>query len=176
MDGIVEYAMKWEEEYIWTYKNYEEDIQSDLLAQGFGSFVHKLEVAYIEKLGLNFWWDNVINFSKILELVHKEKSSKAIKRGVMKNIIKMIMNLSSFVYQENFKEPFFEVFTEFYKVESMAALSSIYGKVLVLDGWIQIRERDECAYQEMITHLPLCSIPNSEKVLVIVAGDGVAFF
>ena len=29
---------------------------------------------------------------------------------------------------------------------------------------IQLTERDECAYQEMITHLPLCSIPNPKKV------------
>ncbi|KAM0936495.1 putative spermidine synthase [Dioscorea sansibarensis] len=37
---------------------------------------------------------------------------------------------------------------------------------------IQVTERDECAYQEMITHLPLCYIPNPRKVLVIGGGDG----
>ncbi|KAG2238511.1 hypothetical protein Bca4012_080132 [Brassica carinata] len=42
--------------------------------------------------------------------------------------------------------------------------SATYGKVLVLDGVIQLTERDECAYQEMITHLPLCSIPNPKRV------------
>jgi len=36
--------------------------------------------------------------------------------------------------------------------------------VLVLDGVIQVTERDECAYQEMITHLPLCSIKDPKKV------------
>ncbi|CAN6461772.1 unnamed protein product [Victoria cruziana] len=50
--------------------------------------------------------------------------------------------------------------------------SSTYGKVLVLDGVIQVTERDECAYQEMISHLPLCSIPSPKKVLVIGGGDG----
>ncbi|KAJ8569815.1 hypothetical protein K7X08_006392 [Anisodus acutangulus] len=54
----------------------------------------------------------------------------------------------------------------------MVFQSSTYGKVLVLDGVIQLTERDECAYQEMITHLPLCSIPNPKKVLVIGGGDG----
>ncbi|KAG6496576.1 hypothetical protein ZIOFF_044444 [Zingiber officinale] len=49
----------------------------------------------------------------------------------------------------------------------MVFQNSAYGKVLVLDGVIQSTERDECAYQEMITHLPLCSIPNPKKVLVI---------
>ncbi|KAG2702123.1 hypothetical protein I3843_06G069200 [Carya illinoinensis] len=54
----------------------------------------------------------------------------------------------------------------------MVFQSSTYGKVLVLDGVIQLTERDECAYQEMITHLPLCSIPNPKKVMVIGGGDG----
>jgi len=42
--------------------------------------------------------------------------------------------------------------------------SATYGRVLVLDGVIQLTQRDECAYQEMITHLPLCSIPKPKKV------------
>ncbi|KAI5065370.1 hypothetical protein GOP47_0020065, partial [Adiantum capillus-veneris] len=50
--------------------------------------------------------------------------------------------------------------------------SEAYGKVLVLDGVTQLTERDECAYQEMITHLPLCSISDPRKVLVIGGGDG----
>ncbi|XP_027905159.1 spermidine synthase 2-like [Vigna unguiculata] len=50
--------------------------------------------------------------------------------------------------------------------------SSSYGKVFVLDGALQLTEKDECAYQEMMTHLPLCSIPNPKKVLLIGGGDG----
>lgn len=50
--------------------------------------------------------------------------------------------------------------------------SSTYGKVLVLDGIVQLTEKDECAYQEMITHLPLCSIQSPKKVLVVGGGDG----
>lgn len=50
--------------------------------------------------------------------------------------------------------------------------SESFGNVLVLDGIIQCTERDEFAYQEMITHLPLFSHPNPERVLVIGGGDG----
>ncbi|XP_042422667.1 spermine synthase-like isoform X1 [Zingiber officinale] len=50
--------------------------------------------------------------------------------------------------------------------------SSLYGRVLVLDGIVQLTDRDECAYQEMIAHLPLCSIPSPKTVLVIGGGDG----
>jgi spermidine synthase len=48
--------------------------------------------------------------------------------------------------------------------------------VLVLDGVIQVTERDECAYQEMIAHLPLCSIPIPKKVKYIVLVFGCPFF
>ncbi|GAA0165132.1 transferase [Lithospermum erythrorhizon] len=50
--------------------------------------------------------------------------------------------------------------------------SSCYGKVLVLDGILQLTEKDECAYQEMIAHLPLCSIKSPKNVLVVGGGDG----
>lgn len=42
--------------------------------------------------------------------------------------------------------------------------SKTYGNVLVLDGVIQATERDECSYQEMITHLPMFAHPNPKKV------------
>lgn len=56
--------------------------------------------------------------------------------------------------------------------EVLVFQSSAYGKVLVLDGIVQLTEKDECAYQEMITHLPLCSIPSPKTVLVVGGGDG----
>lgn len=50
--------------------------------------------------------------------------------------------------------------------------SKTYGNVLVLDGVIQVTERDEFSYQEMISHLPMFSHNNPENVLVIGGGDG----
>ncbi len=46
------------------------------------------------------------------------------------------------------------------------------GRMLVLDGIIQLTERDEFGYQEMMAHLPLFAHPNPETVLVIGGGDG----
>ena len=46
------------------------------------------------------------------------------------------------------------------------------GNMLVLDGIIQATELDEFAYQEMMTHIPLCAHPNPQNVLVIGGGDG----
>ena len=45
--------------------------------------------------------------------------------------------------------------------------SESYGRVLVLDGVIQVTERDEFAYQEMITHLPLFAHRNPKSVFVL---------
>ncbi|KAL0304393.1 UNVERIFIED_CONTAM: Spermine synthase [Sesamum radiatum] len=56
--------------------------------------------------------------------------------------------------------------------EVLVFQSTAYGKVLVLDGIVQLTEKDECAYQEMIAHLPLCSIEAPKNVLVVGGGDG----
>jgi spermidine synthase len=50
--------------------------------------------------------------------------------------------------------------------------SENHGTVLVLDGVIQVTERDEFSYQEMIAHIPLFAHPDPKKVLVIGGGDG----
>lgn len=50
--------------------------------------------------------------------------------------------------------------------------STDYGNVLVLDGVIQATERDEFAYQEMITHIPMMSHADPKRVLVVGGGDG----
>jgi spermidine synthase len=47
-----------------------------------------------------------------------------------------------------------------------------FGKVLVLDGVVQITERDEFFYHEMLVHVVLNSHPNPRKVIVIGGGDG----
>ncbi len=46
------------------------------------------------------------------------------------------------------------------------------GRMLVLDGIIQLTEKDEFAYQEMLTHVAMFAHPNPKKVLVVGGGDG----
>ncbi|MBS4075126.1 polyamine aminopropyltransferase [Ameyamaea chiangmaiensis] len=50
--------------------------------------------------------------------------------------------------------------------------SETHGKVLVLDGVIQITEGDEFVYQEMLAHVPLMAHGAAKNVLIIGAGDG----
>src|SRR5580658_351635 len=50
--------------------------------------------------------------------------------------------------------------------------SSSHGRVMVLDGVIQITEADEFVYQEMLAHVPLLAHGAAANVLIIGAGDG----
>jgi spermidine synthase len=50
--------------------------------------------------------------------------------------------------------------------------TSDHGRMLALDGVIQLTEFDEFVYQEMLSHIPLFAHPNPEQVLVIGGGDG----
>ena len=47
-----------------------------------------------------------------------------------------------------------------------------WGTVLTLDGAIQITDKDEFVYHEMMAHVPLYAHPKPEKVLIIGGGDG----
>ncbi len=47
-----------------------------------------------------------------------------------------------------------------------------FGRVLVIDDYIMLTEKDEFIYHEMIAHVPMAVNPSIKKVLVIGAGDG----
>ncbi len=50
--------------------------------------------------------------------------------------------------------------------------SATHGRVMLLDGVVQITEADEFVYQEMIVHVPLLAHGAARRVLIIGAGDG----
>ena len=50
--------------------------------------------------------------------------------------------------------------------------SATHGRVMLLDGVVQITEADEFVYQEMLTHVPLLAHGAAARVLIIGAGDG----
>jgi len=47
-----------------------------------------------------------------------------------------------------------------------------FGTILVLDGVVQLTERDEFFYHELLVHVPLSVHPNPEHVLILGGGDG----
>ena len=50
--------------------------------------------------------------------------------------------------------------------------SETHGRVMLLDGVVQITESDEFVYQEMLAHVPLLAHGSARRVLIIGAGDG----
>ncbi len=47
-----------------------------------------------------------------------------------------------------------------------------FGRVLVMDGFIMMTEKDEFIYHEMISHVPMAVHPGIRRILVIGGGDG----
>lgn len=50
--------------------------------------------------------------------------------------------------------------------------NELFGKVLVLDDIIQLTEKDDPFYPEMMVHVPLLAHVNAQKVLVLGGDDG----
>jgi len=47
-----------------------------------------------------------------------------------------------------------------------------FGKMLFLDNHVQLAELDEAAYHEALVHIPLLSLNNPKRALVVGGGDG----
>ncbi|MCX8030923.1 MAG: polyamine aminopropyltransferase [Thermodesulfovibrionales bacterium] len=58
--------------------------------------------------------------------------------------------------------------------EIMVIENAFFGKMLILDGVVQITEKDEFFYHEMLVHVLMHSHPNPKNVAVIGGGDGGA--
>ncbi|KAG7589534.1 Cullin homology domain [Arabidopsis suecica] len=104
----------------------------DILMYMDRTYISSTKKTHVHELGLHLWRDNVVYSSKIqtrllntlLDLVHKERTGEVIDRLLMRNVIKMFMDLGESVYQEDFEKPFLEASAEFYKVESQGCIES----------------------------------------------------
>jgi len=56
--------------------------------------------------------------------------------------------------------------------EIMVIKNPYYGRMLILDEVVQITERDEFFYHEMLTHVVMHAHPYPRKIIVIGGGDG----
>ncbi|KAJ7974421.1 Cullin [Quillaja saponaria] len=104
----------------------------DILMYMDRTFVPSTHKTPVHELGLNLWRDVVIHSSKtqarlkdtLLELVHRERGGEVINRGLMRNTIKMLMDLGPSVYQNDFEKHFLEVSADFYRLESQQFVES----------------------------------------------------
>ncbi|KAJ7970970.1 Cullin [Quillaja saponaria] len=104
----------------------------DILMYMDRTFIPSTHKTPVHDLGLNLWSDVVIHSSKsqarlldtLLELVHRERDGEVINRGLMRNIIKMLMDLGSSVYQDDFEKHFLHDSADFYHLESQQFIES----------------------------------------------------
>ncbi|KAG8472605.1 hypothetical protein CXB51_034401 [Gossypium anomalum] len=92
--------------------------------------------------------------------------------GQLGNPMKELVNLKQQgeVHSLKVESIFYKARSDYQEV--LVFESSSYGKMLILNGIVQLTGKDVYAYREMITHLPLCSIPSPKTVLVVGGGDG----
>jgi spermidine synthase len=50
--------------------------------------------------------------------------------------------------------------------------TEFFGNALILDGIIQLTERDNIGYHEMIVHVPMLAVGQPRRVLIVGGGDG----
>ncbi|XP_058761342.1 cullin-3A-like [Vicia villosa] len=98
----------------------------DMLMYMDRTYVPSTQKKPVYELGLNLWRENVIYSNQIrtrlsstlLELVYSERAGEDVNIELIRSIIKMLMNLSHFVYEQEFETPFLQGSAEFYKAES----------------------------------------------------------
>ncbi len=77
------------------------------------------------------------------------------------NSVKLGLNIQEILHTE---------ITPFQKLEMYK--NDTFGVFMTLDGFIQVTEKDEFVYHDMICHPALAVNPNIKKVLIIGGGDG----
>lgn len=68
------------------------------------------------------------------------------------------------------KKHLYSAQSEFQKIDILDTFE--FGRVLVIDNWTMVTEKDEFIYHEMITHVAMATNLKIKNVLVIGAGDG----
>ncbi len=69
----------------------------------------------------------------------------------------------------------FEVYEKIYESKNLQKIEIFrtkFGKMLLIDGCIQLIEKFEKTYHEMLVHVPMFTHSNPRKVLIIGGGDG----
>src|SRR6185437_1220795 len=66
-------------------------------------------------------------------------------------------------------KPIAEEKSQFQRIQIFDSVAN--GRVMVLDDIVQITSRDESAYAEMLTHLPLLEHGRAERVMIVGGGD-----
>ncbi|PKU70591.1 cullin-3A-like [Dendrobium catenatum] len=110
----------------WDNHNKSLQIIRDIFMYMDRTFIPNARKTSVHDVGLILWNDIVLHSYKIhkrlvtilLDLIQKERTGQVINRNLMRNMTKMLIDLGSSVYQEDFEKPFLEASASFYSCES----------------------------------------------------------
>ncbi len=98
--------------------------------------------------------------------------------GKMGKINQRTKPLSSFreelhtglVQEIKIKKNIVDTYSKFQRIQIFDTYT--YGRVLALDGVVQVTEKDEAAYSEMLVHPGMNLVKSPKKILIVGGGDG----
>ncbi|XP_022887566.1 cullin-3B-like [Olea europaea var. sylvestris] len=139
------------------------------------TYVPSTQKTPVLELGLNLWRDNVIHSSNIsirllytlLDLIYRERTGEGINRELMRNTIKMLVELGSSVYQEDFEKPFIEVSSDFYRMKSQEFIESS-------DCGDYLKEAERCLEEEIARVLCYLEAKSEAKIISVVEKEMIA--
>jgi len=103
---------------------------------------------------------------------------------MFKRLAALTLPIALFANENYYTETLYEEWRQSFQVENVLFETRsdeqhliifenpLFGRVLALDGIIQVTERDEFVYHEMLSHVPIFAHGNVRSVLIIGGGDG----
>lgn len=87
----------------------------------------------------------------------------------MENLDDVAAGSEKYAYGVSVRRMLYETRSDFQQIIMFD--STQFGRCMMLDGHLQFSEADECSYQEMLCHIPICSHPDAKRVLIVGGGD-----
>lgn len=107
-------------------------------------------------------------------LVHSagstDGSDPSTKRPVIGELMAETGFYQSMTLSSDVEQPLFHTRSQYQDISIVK--TDYYGKVLILDGVVQLTERDADSYNEMMAHIAMMATSEPKRVLVVGGGDG----
>jgi len=101
-------------------------------------------------------------------------TSKPLLDKIKLNFLDSFFSIGSLFYETYYTEPVYSVISSFQHI--LILNSPYYGNQLILDGKIQVSEKESLRYHEYLVLPALAAHPNPKSALVIGGGDGGALY
>ena len=107
-------------------------------------------------------------------LVHSagstDGSDPSTKRPIIGELMAETGFYQSMTLSSDVEQPLYHTRSQYQDISIVK--TDYYGKVLILDGVVQLTERDADSYNEMMAHIAMMATSEPKRVLVVGGGDG----